>query len=181
MSWWLWVLLFLGAGAAFEVYTRGERRRNPHLAIKPLQPKPQQGSQPDEAWPEPIGSWVMAARRARSLGDIDAARMAYQKAAYGFKQLRPDQNQALKAEIAGFVKEDPRYLAGLALVLEQVRRSPGVMQSALGKAAGSNREALNYVLYFADLAGDIVRIKKGSSYQLFAPESNLRAAHEKAH
>lgn len=122
-----------------------------------------------ESWPPNVAEWVFSARNAVDSGDVDAARMCYQKAAYGFKQLTPAQNEALKREIAGFTHTDPRYQAGLELVRDAVQSAPGTLQSELGKSVGDQREALNYVLYFAALTGDIVRVKSGRSYRLYLP------------
>lgn len=48
MTWWMYVLLFLAAGTAFEVYSRRQRKRNPHLAIKPQQAAARPAK--DEQW-----------------------------------------------------------------------------------------------------------------------------------
>lgn len=119
--------------------------------------------------PVEVASWVSKARRARASVDIATARMCYQKAAYGFAQLTPDQIEQLKQEVAGFVRTDPLYAEGFAAVRTAVTATPGLLQSDLGKAAGENRDALNYVLYYAAVTGDLVRIKAGRSYQLYLP------------
>ncbi len=130
-------------------------------------------------WPPEVAGWMMEARKAFDAGDIDRARMCYQKAAYGFAQLTPEQNEGLKREIASFADHDPRYQAGLALVRQMVRANPGMLQSELGKSAGPNREALNYVLYYADQLGDIVRVKSGRSYRLYLPGQSIPPEPEK--
>lgn len=173
MIWWIFVLLMLGLGVAAEVYSRGARKRESHLVV--MGPASGGRSTFDDAhadlrdWPEAVATWISHARRARKSGHIDNARAAYQKAAYGFAALTPVQNETLKQEIAGFVREDPRYMAGLGAIVAAIGERPGVLQSELGRASGSNREALNYVLYYAAFTGDIVRVKKGSSYRLFLP------------
>lgn len=130
-------------------------------------------------WPPEVAGWMMEARKAFDAGDIDRARMCYQKAAYGFAQLTPEQNEELKREIASFVDHDPRYQAGLALVRAAVKTSPGTLQSDLGKAAGDNREALNYVLYYAATLGEIIRVKSGRSYRLYLPGQPIPLEPEK--
>lgn len=117
--------------------------------------------------PPEVAQWVAEARRARAAGDTASARMCYQKAAYGFAQLSKLQNEQLKHEIADFVRTDPFYADGFAVVRATVQATPGLLQSDLGKAAGENRDALNYILYYAAMVGDLVRVKAGRSYRLY--------------
>jgi hypothetical protein len=147
-------------------------------ALPPAQATQSAGQ--NEPWPEAVAGWMMMAREAFAAGSIDDARLFYQKAAYGFTQLTDWQNEELKREIANFAQHDPSYLAGLALVREVVSSAPGVLQSELGKASGEQREALNYVLYFAALTGDLVRVKFGRSYALYLPGQPMPPAVPKA-
>lgn len=187
----LWIVIFAvvaGVGV-FAIYTANESNRNPHLRIRPPVPSvPAAVPSVPEArpaaracsapWPSDVAQWVVQARESFDGGDIDQARVCYQKAAYGFAALTREQNEELKREIASFTQHDPRYLAGLELVRDAVRASPGTLQSELGKAAGGNREALNYVLYFAATTGDIVRMKSGRSYRLYLPEQPIPLVEE---
>lgn len=187
---WIIAIVVVALVATFAIYTANEHKRNPHLRIRPpapavpaaapsvpaARPEPRTTSAP---WPPEVAGWMMEARKAFDAGDIDRARMCYQKAAYGFAQLTPEQNEGLKREIASFADHDPRYQAGLALVRQMVRANPGMLQSELGKSAGPNREALNYVLYYADQLGDIVRVKSGRSYRLYLPGQSIPPEPEK--
>lgn len=123
--------------------------------------------------PLAVGSLVTAARRACQLGDLGTARMCYQKAAYGFSQLTEAQNRTLKAEIALFAMSDGLYVEGMELVRERLLSTPGLLQSELGKSVGDAREALNYVLYYADLLGAVIRVKSGRSYRLYLPGQDM--------
>lgn len=132
---------------------------------------------PDPRYPLNIGPiplqlamHVGSARAAREAGDIDAARAHYQRAAYGFNQLSPEQNEALKQEIAGLTRSDPFYLDGLELMRQQLANTPGVLQADLTRGLEPRAiEAARYVLYYADQLGDIVRVKSGRSYRLYLP------------
>lgn len=135
---------------------------------------------PDSRYPLNIGQvplelsvHIGTARAAREAGRIEDARAHYQRAAYGYGQLTDAQNAALKEEIASLARQDPLYIDGIALVREQLRAMPGVLQSSLGKSVGANREALNYVLYYGDQLGDIVRVKSGRSYRLYLPNQAI--------
>lgn len=121
----------------------------------------------------PVADRVIAARRAAAAGHIDQARSLYQQAAYDKAQLSPQENDALKAEVSALVMHDPLYLDGLALIRDVLNSSPGMLQADLGKAAGENREALNYVLYYAAERGEVVRVKAGRSYKLYLPGQQI--------
>ena len=169
-----WILLIIVvAVVAVVLWVRAQMQPTTTMQGQPpsthasAQPRRQPDTNAD--WPPAVAEWVYRAREAAEQGDVDSARMCYQKAAYGFKELTSPQNEALKREIAGFTRTDPRYQAGLSLVQHAVQSAPGTLQSELGKSVGDQREALNYVLYFAGMTGDIVRVKSGRSYRLYLP------------
>ena len=66
--------------------------------------------------------------------------------------------------------QEPFYLETMELVRRQLRATPGILQSELTKAAAGNADQLRQVLYVAEKAGHVRRVKKGRSYQLFLPE-----------
>lgn len=123
--------------------------------------------------------WVQVARRAWSNRDFDAARRLYQKAAYGFQEMEPEQVDALRSEVTDFTSEDPVYGAVLNTVRGELAARPGIVQSEIGKvlqqvdAGGDTHELFNYVMYFADFCGAIVRVKAGRSYKLYLPDAPL--------
>jgi len=115
--------------------------------------------------------WITMARRAWSAGDINNARMCYQKAAYGYKHWTPEQNDQFRSEMADFVQEDPVYEAVMKNVLEHLEANPGTIQANVGKLMDDDsRELFNYALYFGAVCGTIVRVKSGRSYKLYLPD-----------
>lgn len=119
------------------------------------------------------------ARAARRSGNIDDARLYYQKAAYGYRNMPPEAVEALKREVAEFTSEDPRFQAAWQLVRGILDANPGMLQSDLGKQTGDNREWFNYVMYYADASGLLVRVKAGRSYRLFLPGQPIPPPPEK--
>lgn len=123
--------------------------------------------------------WVQTAGRAWSDRNFDATRTLYQKAAYGFQEMPPEQVDALRSEVADFTSEDPVYAAILNSVRRELAARPGIMQADIGKQldavaeGGSTRELFNYVMYFADFCGAIVHMKAGRSYKLYLPDAPL--------
>lgn len=66
--------------------------------------------------------------------------------------------------------QEPFYQEAITLVRQQLQTTPGILQSDLVKAAVDNADQLRHVLYAAEKAGHVRRVKKGRSYQLFLPE-----------
>lgn len=117
--------------------------------------------------------WVVMARQAHAAGDINTARTYYQKAAYGFRDMEPAQVDQLRQEVAGFVHDDPIYGAVLQNLRTDLTERPGMLQSEIGKHMGDDRELFNYALYFAEVCGDLVRVKSGRSYKLYLPGHDM--------
>jgi hypothetical protein len=106
-----------------------------------------------------------------STGDWATARMLAQKISYGM--VRPDVSDSTKAEFKRFMTDfaarDPFFREAIEIISRAVEQQPGIKQSELTKTVRpEDVEAFRYVLYFGAELGKIVRIKKGSTYQLFA-------------
>lgn len=127
----------------------------------------------DQTTAQRVAEFVRLARRADKRGDIDDARILYQKAAYGFGSLEPEQIDALRAEVAAFALRDPLYRKGVDLIRDYVAVHPGALQSELGRQTGANREVFNYLVYYAEANGEIKRVRQGRSYRLYLPEQDL--------
>lgn len=127
-----------------------------------------------------VAGWIDSARQASQSGAVDDARACYQKAAYGFNRLSADEREELKQEVAQFAQADPVYVDNLAALRGVIQDNPGVLQSELIKGCirGSGgyadeatvREVFGYVLYYAEVLGDLVRVRSGRSYKLYLPE-----------
>lgn len=120
--------------------------------------------------------WAVMGRKTHAAGDINAARTCYQKAAYGFRDMTSEQVDQLRQEVAGFVHDDPVYDAIVNNIRAELVERPGLLQSDIGKLldpvaeGGNTRELFNYALYFAEVVGDLVRVKSGRSYKLYLPD-----------
>lgn len=111
-------------------------------------------------------------KRAWKNGDFDFARTWLQKMAYSLTTTKAPEavHDKFKALMVAFTRDDPLYADILSQVLPTVEASPGIIQSELAKHFSDyDTEHFRYVLYFAAESGDIIRIKKGRSYQLFPP------------
>lgn len=126
-----------------------------------------------------VAEWIQKARHARHMCSTDGARFYYQKAAYSFTRLSLDEREAIKQEIAEFAKSDPVYISNIESFRRVLGTNAGVLQSDLirGCVTGSSsyaseeaiREVAGYVLYYAEVLGDLVRVKSGRSYKLYLP------------
>ena len=102
--------------------------------------------------------------------DWSAARAALQNIAYGMvgKDVPQKDKDEFKAFVARFAKHDPLYLETMKIVRPLLLKNPGMIQSELYKGCNeSTKEAMRYVLYFSEALGEVQRIKKGRSYQLY--------------
>lgn len=119
------------------------------------------------------------ARQARQAGDHDRARAGYLKCVESWKQANQAEGgkwerelDLAKKEYEGFVQMDPAYRQGLLKLLPLIRANPGVLQSDLyAQCPDLDRERISYILYFADAMGQLRRVKKGRSYELFADDA----------
>lgn len=110
--------------------------------------------------------------RAVLAGDYGVARVWLQK--YAYTVVRPEVPQAVRDRfkdlMTAFAREDPLYRDILACAHPLVAAQPGILQTALyTQLSGYDEEQVRYVLHFAHELGDLVRVKKGRSYQLFIP------------
>lgn len=112
------------------------------------------------------------ARQAWQRGDYDTARIWYQKAGYE-NAFHNDPN--ITEEIADFAGDDPLYQKVLSVIIENLEQREPILQSeftskmkqVLGEDAAN---LVRYVTYFAEIRGDLIREKKGRSYNLYLPE-----------
>lgn len=106
-----------------------------------------------------------------AVGDWGAARRFLQKIAYGINTASVDDQRIFKKIMTIFAEADPLYQQCMRGIRPFIEASPGIKQTALypHMAAAPDTEHCRYVLYFADELGDIVRRKKGNSYEVFLP------------
>lgn len=112
------------------------------------------------------------------VGDWGGARRYLQKIAYGMPDAEPHEREAFTLFMAAFARSDPLYKACVAALRPVLAESPqGVKQTALypHMAGAPDVETARYVLYYADVLGDVVRKKKGNSYTVFAPQTAVPA------
>jgi hypothetical protein len=104
-------------------------------------------------------------------GDWGAARRFLQKIAYGINTAPPDDQRIFKKIMTIFAAADPLYQQCMRGIRPFIEENPGIKQTALypHMAAAPDTEHCRYVLYFADELGEIVRRKKGNSYEVFLP------------
>jgi len=110
--------------------------------------------------------------RAITLGDYDFARNWLQKFAYStVSQEVPQQiRDRFKTLMTAFSRQAPPYKTILSEIIPLVSAQPGILQMATYPQLPTyTQEQIRYVLYFAHELGDLTRLKKGRSYQLFGP------------
>lgn len=104
--------------------------------------------------------------------DYDFARTWLQKFAQVIvrKEVPQAMRDRFRILMTVFAKEDPLYLDVLPKIKFLVDAEPGILQTAIYPMLPQySQETLRYVLYFAHELGDLTRLKKGRSYQLFGP------------
>jgi len=122
------------------------------------------------------------AKLAEKQKDYLFARVEYMKCIESYKQAGDiDQLDIVTKEYEDFVKRDPVFNKLKEIIIPFIRDNPGIIQSEItSKFEQSNwqqlynydrpimKDDIYYVLYFADKFGDIIRVKKGHSYELNA-------------
>lgn len=114
--------------------------------------------------------------RAIHFKDYDFARTWLQK--FAQVTVRQEVPQAMRDRfrvlMTAFAQEDPLYLDVLPQIISLVEAEPGLLQTAIyPELPQYNQETLRYVLYFAHELGDLIRLKKGRSYQLFCSDQTV--------
>lgn len=105
-------------------------------------------------------------------GDYDFARMWLQKLAYRLKAEEAPEavHTKFKALMADFARDDPLYAEIMHSAIPAIAENPGVIQSQLVKQFPQfDAEQFRYAMYYAEVIGDVVRMKKGRSYALSIP------------
>ncbi|MFH1537410.1 MAG: zinc ribbon domain-containing protein [bacterium] len=113
------------------------------------------------------------AREGLKRGDFDLARMLYQKCEWSWKnvvKLDPSYQNDLdriQKEYSEFAKTDPLYIKLLALIKDVASNKPGILQTEMySELPDYNKSDISYVLFFAEKHKQIIRHKKGRTYQL---------------
>ena len=128
-------------------------------------------------WP----STFLEIERAINQGNYDFARTWLQKFAYTTVNQEIPQlvRDRFKQLMTAFARQDPLYQAIMATILPIVTATPGMLQTAIyAQLPSYNQEQIRYVLYFAHELGNLTRIKKGRSYQLFGPSYSVAVSPE---
>ena len=98
--------------------------------------------------------------------EYDAVRMFLQKIAYGL--VRQEDKDSFKKIMTYFANRDPLYKEIIIKLIPIIAKQEGILQSKIYPYLPQyDTETLRYVLYFAHELGDIKRVKKGRSYQLY--------------
>lgn len=124
---------------------------------------------------------LQAARSARLAGDYHDARTLYQQVAYSYNDFTELEKEAFSKEVADFAgNDDPMYRDILNAIIQFIRNSEEpVLQSQLTNIIKQGygepgAELMRYVLYYAEYRDEIKRIKRGRSYLLELPVSELK-------
>lgn len=167
---WVWVVAIGGIGLAGLGAWAGNRARltshaTPVMARRGL-PEGWEASLPPQ-----VRDWLGVARDAWTRQDWPAARLAYRKCGYG--NVRAQSGAAGQAkeyliqEQSIFAEQDPFHATVIRAVQDAVMVHPGALQSEIYDTLPFDREDISSALYFGELLGQIRRVKKGRSYQLY--------------
>lgn len=123
-------------------------------------------------WPDTF----LLIERAVHYQDYEFARTWLQKFAYNTvnKDVEQSVRDKFKRLMTAFCREDPLYRQIMQRAVPIVTAQPGMLQAALyPQLPGYSEEQIRYALYFAHELGDLSRLKKGRSYQLFGPTQTV--------
>lgn len=117
--------------------------------------------------------WTRKTQDAIRCGSVDEIRFGLQKLAYvvSRKSVSAETKEEFRQCVAEFAKVDPLYPSVVSKMRLLLVDNPGLQQSHIYKGQSDKIiEQMRYVLYYAEVLGDLVRVKKGSSYLLYLPE-----------
>lgn len=129
----------------------------------------QQDDSPDNF----VELWIyltVQAERAVQQEDPDQIRIWLQKMSY--LMVKPNvtdkERETFKQFVACFAKIDPLYGMVMGRLRPMIAATPGLIQSDIYKGQDDEvKEQMRYVLYYAEIMGEVIRNKKGRSYQLY--------------
>lgn len=102
--------------------------------------------------------------------EFDEMRNFLQRIAYGMvdKNVPQQDKDDFKAIMTFFARRDPLYQEIIKRAIVVIAKEEGILQSKIYPYLGEyGQEAIRYVLYFGHELGDVRRIKKGRSYELY--------------
>jgi len=101
---------------------------------------------------------------------FDEMRRFLQQIAYGMvdKSVSQEDKDEFKKIMTYFANRDPLYKDMIIKLIPVIAKQEGILQSKIYPYIPEHSpETIRYVLYFAHELGDVRRVKKGRSYQLF--------------
>lgn len=149
------------------------KRQSPQR-IEDQQPYVELTSSTDGNSAELLMYWGGRAEEALRVNNFDEIRTCLQKMSYSMvgPEVTEAEKERFRQFVARFAEIDPLYRDVMTQLRPLLKDTPGLIQSAIYKGQPDNvKELMRYVLYYAEVLGELVRVKKGSSYQLFLPES----------
>ncbi len=121
-----------------------------------------------QAWQTTLGAGFHEIDRLVSVGDWDSARVALQHIAYDMPKADPQTKADFTAAMCQFAVRDPLFQSVMEAITPLVLQTPGIRQAQIYAGwAPEKKELVRYVLYYAAESGQLVRVKKGNSYQLY--------------
>lgn len=127
------------------------------------------------------------ARQFAQYQDYFGARVEYMKAVQSFKNTG-DESGVVRAdeEYEAFAQTDPIRKAIIDGLMPRIKETRGILESDITQDAANlewndlyredrdvAKDDIRYALYFAERFGEIVRVKRGRSFQLFLPDDPL--------
>lgn len=102
--------------------------------------------------------------------DFEAARQELRAIGYRMREecALPEASSAYNDLLSKLMRADPYYTEVIAVVLPIIESRPGIIQSSLTKGFPEfDVDRFRHVMYYAEIIGDIKRVKQGRSYGLF--------------
>lgn len=145
-----------------KVFGTKEKNYSPTVAQHPTQLSTREDTYPQAT---PIELIEFYERK-----QFDEMRSFLQQIAYGLvgKDVPQQDKDDFKAIMTFFARRDPLYQEIIKKAIVVIAKEEGILQSKIYPYLGEyGQEAIRYVLYFGHELGDVRRIKKGRSYELY--------------
>jgi hypothetical protein len=131
-------------------------------------PKRVFGERP-HAWPDVIEHGIAGLEDCIAHGEWDLARATLQQMGYTMMGADDASHKKFTAYIRSFYSRDPLHQGIMKIAIPLIKSNLGILQTELYKHfIGLDAETIRSQFYIAEQMGEIRRVSKGRSYQVFA-------------
>lgn len=130
------------------------------------------------AWPDVIEHGIAGLEDCIAHGEWDLARATLQQMGYSMMGADDASHKKFTAYLRSFYSRDPLHQRIMKIAMPLIKTNVGILQTELYKhIVGLDADTIRSQFYIAEQMGEIMRVPKGRSYQVFVPDGTGIIAH----